>query len=79
MTQNAAWRDEDRTRNVQKYREDYKREEEAHKNRDFDNNFVNKQVHKAFDSQNSVESRLKSHKNNIQRSSNSMNYNFARK
>ncbi|KAL5281233.1 CWC25 family protein [Megaselia abdita] len=79
MTQNAAWRDEDRSRNVQKYREDYRREEEAHKSRDFDNNFVHKQVHKAFDSQNSVESRLKSHKNNIQRSSNSMNYNFARK
>uniref|UniRef100_T1GUA5 Uncharacterized protein n=1 Tax=Megaselia scalaris TaxID=36166 RepID=T1GUA5_MEGSC len=79
MTQNAAWRDEDRTRHVQKYREDYRREEDDHRKREFDNDFVNKQVHKAYDSQNSVESRLKSHKNNIQRSAHSMNSNFARK
>ena len=75
---NASWRDEQRTKNVQKYREQDKKEEDAHFSRDHDAEFVRKQLMKAATS-GSVEKRIQSNKYNIQRSGMSMDKNFARK
>ncbi|XP_055917280.1 pre-mRNA-splicing factor CWC25 homolog [Eupeodes corollae] len=79
MMDNAAWRDKERTKYVQNYREVYKKEEEQNKARDFDKEFINTQLRKAISTQNSVESRIKSNVNNIQRTSAAMNANFVKK
>ncbi|XP_055837710.1 pre-mRNA-splicing factor CWC25 homolog [Episyrphus balteatus] len=79
MMDNAAWRDKERTRYVQNYREGYEKEEEQNIARGFDKEFINTQLRKAISTQNSVESRIKSNVNNIQRTSAAMNANFAKK
>lgn len=76
---NAAWREEERTEVVRKHREAYAREEEIHNAREFDKDFLNKEVKKAIANQTSVGSRLRANLNNIQRTSAAMNSNFARK
>ncbi|XP_061386702.1 pre-mRNA-splicing factor CWC25 homolog [Musca vetustissima] len=79
MMANAEWREEERSHAVRKHREDYAREEEQNKNREFDKDFLNKEVKKAIANQTSVGSRLRANLNNIQRTSSSMNDNFIRK
>ena len=78
MMANADWRDEQRTKNVKKYREEDRKEEESHYSRDHDPDFVRQQLMKAADV-GSVEKRIKSNRHNIQRSGMSMDKNFARK
>ncbi|XP_055372627.1 pre-mRNA-splicing factor CWC25 homolog [Condylostylus longicornis] len=79
MMADAAKRDEERASKVRKYRKDCEEEELAQKNRQYDEQFAKNQFKKALSSNNSVESRIKSKINNIQRSSFSMNSNFAKK
>lgn len=78
MMSNADWRDEQRTKNVTRYRESEKKEEESHYARDHDPEFVTKQLMKAADA-GSVEKRIQSNKYNIQRSGMAMDKNFARR
>ncbi|XP_059618573.1 pre-mRNA-splicing factor CWC25 homolog [Phlebotomus argentipes] len=78
MMDNAVWRDRERERNVRRYREDDRVQKAREEGREFDRNFINKELHKAV-SRETVESRIKSNVNNIQRSSHSMNANFARR
>lgn len=78
MTANASWREKERSEKVQKYRENEKREQEEAKT-DFDKDFLTKQLKKSANSTTSVESRIKSNLNNIQRSSRTMESNFARR
>lgn len=75
---NADWRDEQRTKNVHRYREENKKEEEDHYSRDHDPEFVRQQLMKAAES-GSVEKRIKANRHNIQRGGMSMDKNFARK
>lgn len=79
MQSNAEWRDDERRRNVSKYREEEKREKAERSKETFDRDYINKELHKAMVNQNSVESRLRANKNNIQRSSGAMDSNFAKR
>ncbi|XP_034475000.1 pre-mRNA-splicing factor CWC25 homolog [Drosophila innubila] len=79
MMENATWREADRTKVVQKHREEYAREEAQNQSRDFDKQFINKEVKKAIDNQTSIGNRIRSNLNNIQRTSAAMDANFARK
>ena len=78
MMSNADWRVEQRSKNVQKYREEDKNEENEHFSRDHDPEFVRKQLIRAVDT-GSLEKRIQANKHNIQRSGMSMDKNFARK
>ncbi|GAB0086829.1 Cwc25 [Sergentomyia squamirostris] len=78
MMDNAVWRDREREKIVRKYRDDEREQRHRDDSREFDRNFINKELHKAA-SQETVESRIKSNINNIQRSSHSMNAHFARR
>lgn len=78
MMKNAEWRNVERESYVRKYHEDGRKEEDKHREAEFDRNFINKELHKSAQSA-TVESRLKSNRNNIQRSSGAMNTNFARR
>lgn len=78
MQQNANWREVERSEKVKKHREAIKREEE-HQQQEFDRDFMNKQLKKTSTSMVSVESRIKSNLNNIQRSSRTMDTHFARR
>jgi hypothetical protein len=71
----AVLRDKERSYNVKKYRE---KEEQERKEQDFDPEFVHKQLLKSAHSS-SVESRIKSNINKIQRSSGDMNRHFSRR
>lgn len=75
MMENAAWRDKEREMNVKKYREEDSKE---FKQTDYDPEFIHNQMAKAT-SGSSVESRIKSNLNNIQRSSTHMDRNFSRR
>lgn len=79
MQSNAEWRDDERRRNVNKYRAETAREEAERQKDTFDRDYINKELHKAMANQNSVESRLRANKNNIQRSSGAMDSNFAKR
>lgn len=78
MLTNALERDFERERNVRKYREEERREEENFKQTKFDDAFVEKQLRKAA-AVSTVQDRIKSNVNNIQRSKMSMDVNFARR
>lgn len=78
MMKNASWREKERSEKVNKYRENEKREQEE-QSKDFDKDFLTKQLKKTANSTTSVESRIKSNLNNIQRSSRTMESNFARR
>lgn len=78
MMSNASWREKERSEKVNKYRENEKREQEDAK-KDFDKDFLTRQLKKTANSTMSVESRIKSNLNNIQRSSRTMESNFARR
>lgn len=79
MMDNATWREADRSQVVRKHREAYAREEAQNRDRDFDKEFINKEVKKAIANQNSIGDRIRANLNNIQRTASSMDTNFARK
>ncbi|KAH8341542.1 hypothetical protein KR059_009638, partial [Drosophila kikkawai] len=79
MMDNATWREADRSQVVRKHREAYAREEAQNRERDFDKEFINKEVKKAIANQNSIGDRIRANRNNIQRTASSMDTNFARK
>lgn len=77
MMQNAKWRDLEREKNVKHYKEtDLK--EEVHQKNSYDPEFIQKQLLKSANSS-SVESRIKSNINNIQRSRSDMNKHFSKR
>ncbi|CRK94458.1 CLUMA_CG007965, isoform A [Clunio marinus] len=78
MMENAEWREKDREKTVKKYRESEEREKLNHE-KEFDKTFLNRAMKKAQDQVSSVESRIKSKLNNIQRSSRTMDSNFAKR
>ncbi|XP_059485562.1 pre-mRNA-splicing factor CWC25 homolog [Neocloeon triangulifer] len=77
MQANAGWRDSERTKNVKRYRAEDTFEKEHHKEK-YDSSFINKQLAKAAE-RGTVEERIRSNKNYIQRGSGSMDKNFARR
>lgn len=79
MQKNAKWHDQELYINRKRNEERAKHESEEEKNIEFDRNYIHKEMHKALTNQDSVEARLKSNKNNIQRMSSSMHSHFAKK
>ncbi|XP_063236924.1 pre-mRNA-splicing factor CWC25 homolog [Bacillus rossius redtenbacheri] len=77
MVDNAKWREAVREKNVAKYRAEDRRER-LQQGRNYDADFSRKQLSYAA-SKSSIESRIKSKVNNIQRSERSMHENFARR
>lgn len=75
MMQNAEWRDEERERNVKRYREEDSKET---KNQEYDTNFIKRELLKSANNS-TVESRIKSNVYNIQRSGKDMSTNFSRR
>lgn len=78
MARNAEWREKDRETRVRKQRESAEKEA-SEISRQFDKDFMTKQIRKAQDQTESLQSRIKSNINNIQRSGLSMNSNFAKR
>ncbi|KFB39241.1 AGAP008760-PA-like protein [Anopheles sinensis] len=78
MMSNAQWREKDRETNVKRYHEEDHREEAASTGRDYDKEFLTKQIKRAAASE-TVESRIRSNRNNIQRSNGAMDRNFAKR
>lgn len=75
MMENAAWRDQEREKNVKRYKDEDMKES---KQIDYNPDFMHNQMVKATASS-SVESRIKSNVNNIQRSSRHMDKHFSRR
>lgn len=75
MMQDAQWRDRERAKNVKKYRENDSKEASK---QDYNPEFIHKELLKASNAS-SVESRIKSNVNNIQRSAGYMDKNFSRR
>lgn len=78
MAKNAAWREKDRAVRVRKQRESAEKEDTDHSKK-FDKDFMTKQMRTAQEKTGSLETRIKSNINNIQRSGMSMNTNFAKR
>lgn len=78
MVKNADWREKDREKTVKKHRESAEREKQDHE-KDFDKDFLNRHLKKAQDQVGSVESRIRSNLNNIQRSGRTMDSNFVKR
>ncbi|KAG8224603.1 hypothetical protein J437_LFUL009181 [Ladona fulva] len=78
MMDNARWREEQREKFVHKQREEEKREKNVMNTQTYDPSFLRKQLSAAA-SRGSVEGRIKSNINNIQRSGGAMDKNFARR
>lgn len=78
MMKNADWREKDREQIVKRHRESEEREKTNHE-KEFDASFLNRHMKKAQDQIGSVESRIKSNLNNIQRSGRTMDSNFAKR
>lgn len=76
MIANATWRDEERERNVKKYRIEEKKEIDSRKV--YNQDFVTKQLAAAAEIS-TVASRIKANINNIQRSGRAMDTNFAKR
>ncbi|XP_071448045.1 pre-mRNA-splicing factor CWC25 homolog isoform X1 [Hetaerina americana] len=77
MMDNARWREEQRERNVRHQKEEERKEKESEK-QGYDTTFLRKQLSIAA-SVGTVEGRIKSNINNIQRSGRAMDKNFARR
>lgn len=77
MLENAQWRDKQLERNIKKYQEEDRREQDKNSS-DFDTEFLKKQMARATE-KDTLERRIKSNINNIQRSGRSMDMNFARR
>lgn len=78
MIQNASWREKDREQTVKKHRENEELEKMSHQ-KEFDKDFLNRHMKKAQEQVGSVESRIRSNLNNIQRSARTMDSNFAKR
>ena len=77
MMENAAWREDQRTKNVNRYKAmDEKEESDLKDNHDPD--FIRKQLERAAAS-GSVEKRIQANKHHIQRGSQAMDSNFAKR
>ncbi|KAG1714935.1 SOSS complex subunit B1 [Nymphon striatum] len=77
MMSNAKWRDDQRSKNVQKYREEAAKERENQMNSKGEK-FIAPMLSKIAES-GSIEARIKSNKYNIQRSGTDLNKNFAKR
>ncbi|XP_050077292.1 pre-mRNA-splicing factor CWC25 homolog [Anopheles maculipalpis] len=77
MMSNAQWREKERESNVKRYESDDHREE-ATVSREYDKEFLTKQFKRAAASE-TVESRIRSNRNNIQRSNGAMDRNFVKR
>uniref|UniRef100_A0A182KGD2 Cir_N domain-containing protein n=1 Tax=Anopheles christyi TaxID=43041 RepID=A0A182KGD2_9DIPT len=77
MMSNAEWRDKERESNVKRYASEDHRDE-AKESREFDKEFLTKQLKRAAASE-TVESRIRSNRNNIQRSNGAMDRNFVKR
>lgn len=78
MQENVKWHDDEKSkRMLQNLKETEREREEASK--EFDRDYIHRELHKALNNQDSVEARIKSNLNNIQRMSNSMNSNFTKR
>ncbi|CAD6219267.1 GSCOCG00004886001-RA-CDS [Cotesia congregata] len=75
MMSNGSWREEERKKNVKRYREQDKLETSE---KEYNPDFIRKQLAKATEEA-TVASRIKSNVNNIQRSNRNMDRNFARR
>lgn len=78
MMSNAEWRDRERQKNVKRYDDEDRKLEERDGQKRYDKDFIMKQFKHAANNE-TVEKRIKSNRNNIQRSGGSMNDNFARR
>lgn len=78
MMENASWRERDRSTAVKKSRINDEKELIDH-TKEFDKDFLNRHLKKAQNHPGSIESRIRSNLNNIQRSSRTMDTNFARR
>lgn len=78
MMRDAEDREKERSDNLRKYREEDEKEDKERKSKEFDKNFVHKELLKST-KDSSVESRIKSKLNNIQRSSRDMTSNFSKR
>lgn len=76
MLANAAWRDKEREKTLQMYREEEKRE--AQNSKTYNKDFIRKQLIAATE-MGTVASRIKANINNIQRSGRAMDRNFAKR
>uniref|UniRef100_A0A182QNA6 CBF1-interacting co-repressor CIR N-terminal domain-containing protein n=1 Tax=Anopheles farauti TaxID=69004 RepID=A0A182QNA6_9DIPT len=77
MMSNAQWREKERESNVKRYdAEDHR--EESKQSGDYDKEFLTKQFKRAVASE-TVESRIRSNRNNIQRSNGAMDRNFVKR
>uniref|UniRef100_A0A182T0N2 Uncharacterized protein n=1 Tax=Anopheles maculatus TaxID=74869 RepID=A0A182T0N2_9DIPT len=77
MMSNAQWREKERESNVKRYESEDHREE-ATVSREYDKEFLTKQFKRAAASE-TVESRIRSNRNNIQRSNGAMDRNFVKR
>ncbi|XP_058815770.1 pre-mRNA-splicing factor CWC25 homolog [Topomyia yanbarensis] len=78
MLQNAEWRDNERQKNVRRYEDEDRQQEQKDKEKKYDKDFLTKQFKHAASNE-TVEKRIKSNRNNIQRTGGAMNDNFARR
>uniref|UniRef100_A0A182RVR9 Cir_N domain-containing protein n=1 Tax=Anopheles funestus TaxID=62324 RepID=A0A182RVR9_ANOFN len=78
MMSNAQWREKERESNVKRYESEDHREESATAGREYDKEFLTKQFKRAAASE-TVESRIRSNRNNIQRSNGAMDRNFVKR
>ncbi|XP_022905613.1 pre-mRNA-splicing factor CWC25 homolog [Onthophagus taurus] len=75
MMDNASWRDKERVKNVKRYRDEDKKEA---KQQDYNTEFLHRELLKSANNS-SVESRIKSNINSIQRSKGDMDKHFSRR
>ncbi|XP_058451618.1 pre-mRNA-splicing factor CWC25 homolog [Malaya genurostris] len=78
MLQNAEWRDNERQKNVRRYENEDRMQEQKDTEKKYDKDFLTKQFKHAVSNE-TVEKRIKSNRNNIQRTGGAMNANFARR
>lgn len=76
MMENADWREKDRQKAVKRYRDEDDKEKSS---KEFDKDFINRQLKSAQNQTTSIESRIKSNLNKIQRSKHNMDSNFAKR
>ncbi|XP_065094051.1 pre-mRNA-splicing factor CWC25 homolog [Ochlerotatus camptorhynchus] len=78
MLSNADWRDKERKQNVMRYEDEERKQDEKERAKKYDKDFVTKQFKHAANHE-TVEKRIKSNRNNIQRSGGAMNDHFAKR
>lgn len=78
MLDNANWRDKERKKNVRRYEDEERKQDEKDRVKKYDKDFINQQFKHAANNE-TVEKRIKSNRNNIQRSGGAMNDHFAKR